>query len=381
MRYLRILSLGLLTAITASAQKPAPAPDVLVFTNGDQLTGHLERAAGGSVVFKSDMAGELTIPFDKVKEIHSSSSFSMLKKGPPSRTNLVGQGQVAVADGNVTVSPVATTEAASAAAATLPVKDVGYLVDTPSYDREVQNSLPLRKGWTGAVSAGATLVRSTDNNTVLTGGIALVRTVPSVAYLPLKQRMTFDLNETYGKSTSPLIPQTVPPTPPAVTKTSIFHADAEHDRYFTPRLYGLGDVSFDHNYAQGLSLEQLYGLGVGWTPIQTARQQLDLKVDIHFEREAFFIPANDVNLIGDIFGEAYKRTLPGKIAFTEIGSFTPSWNHPSDYSAMASAGFVLPAWKRLGVNFNVTDGYLSNPSPGYNPNSFQFVAGLAYAIK
>ncbi len=382
MRPLAILSLfASLFAIPLLAQDhDKPAPDVLIFTNGDQLTGHLERAAGGSVVFKSDMAGELTISFDKIKELRSSSSFSMLKKGSPSRANLVAQGQVSVATGNITVSPIASA-APTATAATLPVKDLGFLVDTPTYDREIHNSVPLRKGWTGAITAGATFVRSTDDNTVFTAGIALARTVPSVAYLPLQQRMTFNLNETYGKSTSPLIPQTVPPTAPAITKTDIFHADGEHDWYFTPHLYGLANLSFDHDYAQGLQLQQLYGGGIGWTPIQTARQQLDIKADIHFERQAFFIPANDVNLIGSIFGEAYKRTLPAKIAFIETGTYTPAWNHPSDYSAMVTAGIVLPAWKRLGINFKVTDDYLSNPSPGYNPNSFQFVTGIAYAIK
>jgi hypothetical protein len=382
-RSLRILKLVPLlffftiVALAARAEdKAKPAPDVLIFTNGDQLTGHLVRAAGGSVVFKSDMAGELTISFDKIKELRSSSSFSMLKKGTPSKSNLVAQGQVSAGDGNVTVTPTA-----SAAAATLPVKDVGYLVDTPTYDREIHHDIKLSQGWTGAITGGATIVRSTDDNTSLNAGIALTRTLPTVTYLPPRQRMTLNVNETYGKSTSPVIPQTVPPSSPAITKTSIFHADGEHDWYFSPHLYGLANLSFDHDYAQGLQLQQLYGGGFGWTPIQTARQQLDIKADVHYERQEFFIASSDVNLIGSIFGEDYKRILVRKISFTEAGNFTPAWNHFQDYSAMVSAGFVLPTWKRLGVNFNVTDNYINNPSPGYNANSFQFVAGLAYAIK
>jgi hypothetical protein len=47
---------------------------------------------------------------------------------------------------------------------------------------------------------------------------------------------------------------------------------------------------------------------------------------------------------------------------------------------MFAAGVVLPTWKKLGASFSVLDNYLNNPSPGYNKNSFQFVAGLAYAI-
>ena len=380
MRSLRTLPLGLsllLLAAAALAQQstppPKPPPDVLVFTNGDQLTGQLVRATGGNVVFKSDMAGELTIPFDKVKELHSSGSFSMLKKGPPSKHNLVGQGQVNVADNNVTVTAVPPV--------TLAIKDVGYVIDTPTYDREVHHEIGFMHGWNGAITAGATLVRATDNITSFTAGLALQRLSPTVDYLPRHTRTTFNLLETYGKATSPVIPQTVPPSPsPVETKTSIFHADAERDWYFTPRLYALANTAFDHNFSQGLDLQQLYGGGIGWTPIQDDKQQLDLKADIHYERQSFFAQP-ELDLIGSIFGEAYQRTLPKKIVFTQAADYVPAWNNSQAYSAMAMVGVVLPTWKRLGVNFNVTDNYLNNPSPGYKANSFQFVAGVAYTIK
>jgi len=376
---LRALSLCLsfLFAAAALAQQstplPKPQPDVLLFTNGDQLTGKLIRADSGSVVFKSDMAGELTIPFDKIKELRSSGSFSMLKKGPPSKTNLVGQGQVNVADNKVTVTQVPPV--------TLAIKEVGYVIDTPTYNREVNHQLGFFHAWNGAITAGATIVRATDNITSFTAGISLARLSPTVDYLPRHTRTTFNLIETYGKATSPIIPQTIPPSPsPVVTKTSIFHTDAERDWYFTPRLYALANVAFDHNFSQGLDLQQLYGGGIGWTPIQEERQQLDLKADVHYERQSFFAQP-DLDLIGSIFAENYRRALPRKIVFTQVADYIPSWNNSQAYSAMFGVGLVLPTWKRFGANFAVTDNYLNNPSPGYKANSFQFVAGLAYTIK
>ena len=370
------LSLLLFTGAALAQQSsppPKPQPDVLVFTNGDQLTGKLVRADGGSVVFKSDMAVELTISFDKIKELRSSGNFSMLKKGPPSKTNLVGQGQVNVADNNVTVTSVPPV--------TLAIKEVGYVIDTPTYDREVHHELGFFHAWNGSITAGATLVRSTDNITSFTLGMSLARLSPTVDYLPRHTRTTLNLIETYGKATSPVIPQTIPPSPsPVVTKTSIFHADAERDWYFTPRLYALANTSFDHNFSQGLDLQQLYGGGIGWTPIQEEKQQLDLKADVHYERQSFFSQP-EVDLIGSIFGEAYHRNLPRKIVFTQAAAYIPSWNDSKAYSAMATVGIVLPTWKRLGASFAATDNYLNNPSPGYKTNSFQFVAGLTYTLK
>ena len=371
---LPILLIGANALAQQSTPTPKPDADVLIFTNGDQLTGHLERVAAGSVVFKSDMAGELTIPVDKVKELRSGAKFAALRKGKPGHDNLVGEGDVHFAADTVTITPP------SQPPVTLPIKELGYLVDAPAYDREVHHEIPFREGWTGSVTAGATLVRSTDDTTSFTAGIALARVSPSVTYLPTRNRTTFNLIETYGKATSAVIPPTVPATPAVVTKTSIFHADAERDQYFNPRLYALADVAFDHNFAQGLNLQQIYGGGIGYTAIQSARQQLDVKADIHYERQSFQSGPNP-NLIGTIFGEAYKRNLPHTIVFTESGNFTPAWNHPSDYSAMATAALVLPTYKRLSTSLAVTDNYLNDPAPFYNKNSFQFVAGLSYALK
>src|SRR5271168_4434804 len=52
-----------------------PAPDVLIFTNGDRLTGKLEKGEGDSITFKSDMAGEITVPLAKIRELRTSGSF------------------------------------------------------------------------------------------------------------------------------------------------------------------------------------------------------------------------------------------------------------------------------------------------------------------
>ena len=96
---------GLIEPAPAQNTPPKPPPDVIVFTNGDQLTGTLERATGSSVVFKSDMAGEITVSLDKVKELHSSGSFAVLRKDIPltRKSATVTPGTVAYGDGKLTI--------------------------------------------------------------------------------------------------------------------------------------------------------------------------------------------------------------------------------------------------------------------------------------
>ena len=247
------------------------------------------------------------------------------------------------------------------------------------------------EGWNGQVSGGATLVRSTTSATTLTAGLNLVRSMPTVAWMPARNRTTLDVNESYGRNTSPgAIPQTNPPTPDVTTLSSIFHADAERDEYFTPRVYALADTSFDHNYAQGLQLQQVYGGGIGWTPIKNEKQQFDLKVDVHYEKQAFITePVNgaapittpSMNIIGSTVFESYRRNLPRKLVFTEIATILPAFNDANAYSANGTATLAIPVFKRLSAMVSTTDNFLNDPAPGYRKNSYQFVTGVTYLLR
>jgi len=375
------LAAGLFTALfalSAAAQSVAPAaapakpaPDVLVFTNGDQLTGTLVRAAAGSVVFKSDMAGEITVSLDKVKELHSNGSFAVLRKDAPVTRTSVQSGTIIVSGGNVIVAnPAGAPEV-------VPAKQVSYIIDQTTYDRDLERRPGPFFGWNGNIRGGATLVRATTNGTTFNGAIALVRAIPTVPFLPARNRTTFDVQETYGRQTSP---------GDIVVKTNIFHADAERDEYFSTAFYALAQTSFDHNYAQGLDLQAVYGAGIGWTPIKTPKQELDVKADVHFETQQFLsltegvTPAPTLDLVGSTFSEAYRRTLPRKFVLTEVANILPAWNNTKAYSANASVALAMPLFKRLGLQFATTDNFLNDPGAGFKKNSYQFVTGVTYSL-
>jgi hypothetical protein len=373
-----LLSLGTAFFCTqrGRAQAPAakPAPDVIVFTNGDQLTGTMERGTGSSIVFKSDAVGEVTVSMDKIKELRSNGSFVVLKKGEKITRTSKQPGTITYADNAVTLTN------SSSSVETIPTKELTYIIDQKTYNQEVVSNPGFLTGWKGTITGGATIVRSTQDSTNLNAGVALIRAIPTVPYLPARTRTTFNLLETYGKLTEPTIPQTTPPTPTSVAKTSIFHTDAEHDRYLSSRLYALVGTSFDHNFSQGLNLQQIYGGGIGYTAIMDPKQELDLKADVHYERQNFQPPTVSNNLIGSTFTELYHRNLPAKIVFTESGSYIAAWNALSDYSAIGAAGLQLPVYKRFGLNINVLDNFLNDPAAGYNKNSFQFVTGVTYTL-
>jgi len=363
-------------AVPAQSAATKPAADVIVFTNGDQLTGTLERATGDSFVFKSDVIGEVTVSADKIKELHANGKFVALKKNEKITRTSKQPGPVTYSDNAISVA-----DTRSGAPEVIPVKNLADLIDEASYTAEVTSNPGIWYGWHGSVSGGITTIESTQTGQSYNAAVNLVRLIPTADFLPPRTRSTVNVLETYGKITQPSIPQTVPPTLASVTKTSIFHADAEHDKYFTPKFFGLVEVSFDHNYSQGLNLQQIYGGGLGWTFIKTPVQEFDVKADVHYERQNFQPPTASTNLVGSSFTELYHRNLPAKMIFTESGTFIPAWNNSNAYSAIFAAGLQLPTYKRLSLNVNLLDNYLNNPAVGFNNNSFQFVTGVLYTLK
>ena len=363
------------TSAAAQGNPPKAPPDAIVFTNGDQLTGQLERGVNSSIVFKSDVAGEITVSLVKVKSLTACGSFAVLGKYGLISPGAVTRGTIHFSDKTLSIT------ATNGTVETLPQDKIAYIIDQPTYSRELAKRPGPLYGWNGSLHGGATVVRSTDNGTTYTTGLSLVRAIPAVPFLPARNRTSFDLQETYGKLTSPVIPQTTPPSPPSIALTSIFHTHAERDEYFSPQFFALTQIGFDHNYAQGLNLQETFGSGIGWTTLKSAAQQMDVKADLHYEKQTFQTASSDQNLVGSTLSEAYHRNLPRKLVFTQSASVLPAWNNSDAYSANALVGLVLPVFKRLGLTVTSTDNFLNDPSSGYKKNSFQFITAASYSLK
>jgi hypothetical protein len=370
-------------AVPMHAQTPAaaaPAPDVIVFTNGDQLSGKLLREVGGSVTFHSDMAGDVTVTWDKIKSIHTAQQFAVVQQGQHVTRKTadadIVEGSVQVEDNQVKV-----TQGTGGTPKDIPVKNAQYVIDKDTYTKELRGNPGFFSGWNGSLTAGAALVEATQNSRNFTGSAALVRAIPSVNWLDPRNRTLFDFSGAYGSITQPGT---------TGTKTNIIHFDAEHDWYVSPRFYFLVDTAFDHNYSQGMDLQQLYGAGAGYTVVKNPKQELDLKFDLHFERQAYFVTPGIVpppplspskNLIGADFGDTYMLKLPHGLIFNQTAVITPAFNQTNAYSALGTAGLTFPVFKRFGFTVGTLDDFLNDPAAGSKKNSFQFTAGVTYTLK
>jgi hypothetical protein len=217
-----------------------------------------------------------------------------------------------------------------------------------------------------------------------------------VAWLDPRNRTIFGFNESYGKITQPAYSYLAPPpgtgtiaVPSIVTESSITHFGAERDEYFSQRIYALAQAAFDHNFAQDLQLQQIYGGGIGWTAVKDPRQELDLKGTMKYEKQQFVPETGNVNqnLIGSTFAANYLLHLK-LLTFVQTLSFIPAYNDFRAYSAAETNTATFPTFKNLGFTLGTLDTYLNDApfigtatTPPTKPNSFQFTMGLTYAFK
>lgn len=362
----------------ASGSSSQPQPDVLIFTNGEKLIGHLESATGSSVVFKSDMAGEVTVDWAKIQELHSSQKFAAIPKGTRLRNRQdaakVPQGAITMTGQQIKVSP-----SAPGAPQTVPVGSVGNIVEGTAFGKAFERT-SFFHGWKGGATGGISLTEATQKNRTFTAALNLARSVPNVNWLDLRSRTLFDLNEAYGKLSEPGTPD---------VKTSLFHAGLEQDRYLSPRVFAFGHGLWDHSFSQGLDLQQTYGGGLGIVVFKRTHDELDFRVSADYINQRYAgqpqaappVPSRSLSLFGTTFGETYTRTFAHGIFLNQQAGITPTWNDLDVYFAFASAALTFPVYHRFGLTLGALDNFLNSPPPTFKKNSFQFTAGATYSFQ
>jgi hypothetical protein len=165
------------------AQTPAPKaePDVLIFADGEKLIGKLESAKGGSLTFKSDMAGEVTVDWSKVQELRTSHPFAVVTKNMKivkhADVSQVPEGKLSMTDQKIVL------ESAAGAPRTIPVADLAFVIEQPDFEKATSHEEGFFEDWGGAVTAGLSLVESTQESRTFTGAITLVRAEPTASWL------------------------------------------------------------------------------------------------------------------------------------------------------------------------------------------------------
>ena len=148
-----VLCFVALCAFTLSAfaaDPPKAGTDAVTFVNGEQITGKLLKVADGKVFFHSEMVGDVSFEWAKVKELKTTTPFAVIAKGDKlvkHEGKKVPEGTLEVTDNKIAVS--------GAAAGPVSTDQVSFVVDQPGYDKAISHHPGWSEGWVGAVTAGS----------------------------------------------------------------------------------------------------------------------------------------------------------------------------------------------------------------------------------
>ncbi len=358
--------------LAAQAAGSKPQPDVLILLDDEKVVGHFVGSSGKSLSFKSDLLGDLTADWSKVKELHVHGQYAVIGKEviirPHGDTSKIPQGVLEVTGQTMVVSQ------RSGSTQTLAVGDAAQILDQDTFQKEVEppHMSPFQ-AWTGTTTLGGSLVQATQESRTVTAALNLVRAIPVESYLPARNRTIFNFAISDGRILQPNTP---------TIKTEIVHADAERDEYLDQsHLFGFVQLAADHNFSQGLDLQQNYAGGLGWTAIKKVNETLDVKGSIGYIHQQFAIASHDQSLLASNFGESFLRKFGSGISVTQQLTVTPTWNNLNAWLGSANAALNIPVYKRFAFTISMLESYLHNPSPGFRKNSYQATMGLTYTLK
>ena len=163
-----LLTLLLVPQLLADVPAAAGVRDTLVFANGDTLQGRLDREVSGTVFFHSDELGDISVPWAKIKSLHTQAGYVVLENKPGVRLrHLVidaSHGTLAVTDGHIEVSPGTAPPPIAPGAPgkqkqravgakvvvpsqePIPVGNAQFILDEQTFDRQVRREPNLFTG-------------------------------------------------------------------------------------------------------------------------------------------------------------------------------------------------------------------------------------------
>src|ERR1700677_4499452 len=120
-----------------AGQAYAETPDIITFSDGEQLAGKLISVLGGTVTFHSEILGNVTVPLEKVKTLSTALPFAAVEKNQHvTRKTAVDQipvGSIALKNNSVNVSPPHGEEKS------FPANQIASLLDASTFHREIQS--------------------------------------------------------------------------------------------------------------------------------------------------------------------------------------------------------------------------------------------------
>ena len=336
-----------LAALVCLAAVPLLA-DQLTMANGDRFTGSVVKLDGKNIVFKSEYAGNIAVPWDAVVSLTSSEPLSItLEDG-----QLV-VGEVTTANNTFSIK---TQDTGTVTAGRDKVKMIRSGAEQAAEDR--YRNPGLLDLWSGFVDFGFAAARgnSTTSNLNVSANANRIthRDKLAVYYTSL-----YASNKVSGKS---------------ILTANAQRGGINYSLNVAPKLFAFGAVDLESDQFQNLDLRFAPAGGFGYHARKSDTTAFDIFGGASLNRE-FFTTLSRTS--GELLaGEDLVYKLNSTTSLHERLSFYPNVSRTGEYRTNFDLSTATAIKKWLAWQVTASDRLLSDPLPGRKRNDFIFTTGL-----
>jgi putative salt-induced outer membrane protein YdiY len=311
--------------------------DEILLENGDRLTGTVIKLEGGKLTLKTEYAGEIQIPVEKIKKLVTEN---------PVEVHL-GTGEVikgklkTVEEGKLEVEP-----SPDRTAATVELNKVASI-----------NPPPVK--WHGSINLGGSLqTGNTTRNSASVAAAAMRRTEDDRFSLKFLYNYASDSGATSARNT---------------------YGDLKYDYFFTKKYYSYLGVNLLNDKFQDLQLRTTAGPGAGYQIWDDPVKGLSVEGGFAYIWEQHISNPNKqyaaARLAADFRYQIFKF-----LAFTEYIQLYPSINYGGHYTLRNEAALISPLGSGWALRLANIWQRNSDPDPGLDKDDFTTILSLQYSF-
>jgi putative salt-induced outer membrane protein YdiY len=331
--------------------------DQVTLKNGDRLSGDIIKYDGKNLILKSELAGDVTIPWANVTGVTSTKPLNVTLKD--------GQRIVGTVTTDGTKFNVATKDTGNVTAARDTVEFIRSEPEQKAYDIEIDRykNPRLIDLWAGTMNLGFTQTAGNTETETFTLGANAVRTTT-------RDKISVSYTQIYSTSNA---------SGPNLTTANAKRGGLQYDLNLTPKMFVFGLVDLENDQFQSLDLRFAPAGGVGYHAIKNANTTLDLSLGASLDKE-FFTGGVDHTYGEVLFGEEYNHKFSKTISMHELLSLYPNVSSVGNFRMNFDISAVAAIKKWMAFQISASDRYLSDPLPGRKTNDILFTTGLHFTF-
>ena len=330
--------------------------DQVTVENGDRVSGNIVKSDRNSMTMKTEFFGEVTIPWDAIREIISDQELF-----------------VTAANGQVLVGTVSTTgsslQVRISQADTVPVEmavveNLRSQAEQDAYEAEIERLRDpgLLDFWSGYIDGGFSFSGGNVDTSAISTSMRTRRSTQ-------RDRISIYATTLFAQNGNSGVTET---TANAIRGGTRYEVTVS-DRLFT---FGFLDLEFDE--FQDLDLRSVLGGGLGWHVQDTDRTVFDVFSGGSFNQEFF---TSETRRSGElVLGQDLTYRLVESTRLSERFSFFPNLSNTGEYRLQFDATLTTDLAKWLAWHFTISNRFLSNPVPGVKKNDVLITAGVRFSF-